>query len=80
MVHFGDTVKLNNLAPNINLHPKLMREDFYKDLYCWEHCNENYTDHMQGIIDKLYMIQDDLDKVSNCSDTALVEFVYDTNQ
>ena len=79
MVHFDNTVKLSNLAPSSNLHPKLVHEDFYKDLYCWEHYNENYSDHMQGIMDELYMIQDKVDEISNCSDTALVDFVYDTN-
>ena len=79
MVHFGHTVKLDNLAPSSNLHPKLACEDFYKDLYCWEHYNVNYTDYMQDIIDKVCVIQDDLDRVSNYSDIALVDFMYGTN-
>ena len=79
MVHFGNTVKLDNLAPSSNLHPKMVLEDFYKDFYCWEHYNEYYTDDMRSIIGKLYIIQDDLYKISNCSDTALVDFVYDSN-
>ena len=34
---------------------------------------------MKGIIDKLCMIQDDLEKMSNCSDTAMVDLVYHTD-
>ena len=78
MVHFGHTVKSDNLAPSDKLQPNVAYENFCKDVYCWENYNVDYTEYMQDVIDKLILIND-MDRVNNHSDTALVDLVYDTN-
>ena len=39
----------------------------------------NYNDYMQDITDKLVLIQDDLNRTHNYSDTALEYLLHDTN-
>ena len=74
MIHYGHTVKSDNLALNDSMQPKVAYEDFYRDVYCsvQDDSDSVYNHNGTALVDLVH----DSNNINNLTNPDSVETTF----